>query len=121
MLLYIFRRFYIGDIVMDARAVLVDFFSHHPEYLTLATEGYPSHNPDHVDMWEDLFRHVYAGESPTDVEHVDFPLYRRLGSTDPRWDSLIPKDGLGFGRAVSQFLNEYMCGSLRIPPIQEAA
>ncbi len=106
---------------MNTYEVLVDFFSGHPEYLTLATENYPSHNPSHVDMWEVLFGHVFNGDTPVDVEHNNHPLYRRLGSTDPRWDVLIRKDGFGLGKAMDQFLHDYMSGAVCITKVQEAA
>lgn len=106
---------------MDTRKVLMDFFSLHPEYLVLATENHPCHNPDQIDMWEGLFRHVYNGDTPIDVPCNEFPWHRRPGSTDPRWDTLILKSGLGFGKAMDEFLRDYISEIIRVSPIQEAA
>jgi hypothetical protein len=94
---------------------LISFFSKHPHHLALIQE-----QPSHVEIWEEIFV-FFFGEWPADDETRKVPDYWRKGSSDPRWDILLPKNKYGAMAAMTLLLEGLASKSIVLPPCKEAA
>jgi hypothetical protein len=71
------------SVARKTRRTLLQFYERNPHYIELLTT-----DPDNSVMWEMIFGHFF-GSMPRDPQPRTVPSYYRLGSTDPRWDTLF--------------------------------
>lgn len=65
--------------------VLEHFFEKHPKRFTTFYS-----DRDNVELWEEIFKHFFQ-TPPVDSVVTTYPLIRRPGSCDPKWDMLFFK------------------------------
>ena len=87
---------------------LILFFSKNQDALPLIVQS-----PSDSDVWERIFVFFY-GELPIQVPSESYPLQRRPGSTDPRWDELL------HGKKAIRAMNLFLQNRLVIHTCKEA-
>ena len=88
---------------------LVLFFSKNQDALPVIAQC-----PSDPEVWEKIFV-FYYGEPPVHTVSESYPLKRRPGSTDPRWDELLHK------RRALQAMSLYLRRRLVIYTTKESA
>lgn len=63
--------------------VLEYFFQMHPDRFWLFCK-----DKSNLELWEEIFEHFFQVR-PEGTEIITYPLARRAGSNDPKWDTLF--------------------------------
>ena len=99
----------------DTHARLVHFFNQTPALAPLIIS-----EPSHLEIWEKIFIFFFK-EAPQDDETKPAHSNWRKGSSDSRWDILLPKEKMGAMRALNTLIEGWRNGDIRLPSHKEAA
>lgn len=96
-------------------ATLIEFFTNNQSKIALILQ-----KPNDVEIWEEIF-FAFFNEYPVNDESKDVPCYWRKGSSDPRWDELLPKKNMAAMQAMDTFIVGIKNNSIFISSNKEAA
>ena len=94
---------------------LVEFFKYRPDLIPVTLQS-----SNDVMVWEEIF-HFFFGEYPVDNILRTTQANWRRGSTDPRWDELLPKSKLAAMQAMDTFVKNARSTVILVHPIKQAA